>query len=146
MSNLYSVSVLTPAAAAGAPYATIHAPAGTKLGVKEIGLFCTAATASSIGIYRCNNTPVVTTNTLSVPHDPNDEAGEAGIGTAWSTAPTIGSNVALRRIVLPAAIGAGVIWQFDDLQVGVLGTGALVVWNFGAGAGSILAMYAVIDD
>jgi hypothetical protein len=57
----------------------------------------------------------------------------------------VGSNP-LRRIVLPAAIGAGVIWQFDRLIAGVLGTTSLVLWNFGGAAASALSLYIVCDD
>jgi hypothetical protein len=142
----YHGSVATPAAAAGAAYMTIWAPASTRSRLLEIGLFNNAATASSIGIYRPTNTPVATTTVVPVPADPSDGVGVTLLGTAWSTAPTIGTNVAIRRAVLPAAIGAGIIWQFPNMVFGVAGTGALVIWNFGAGAGSVLNVYCVTDD
>lgn len=145
----YSAGVLTPAAATVAPYATIAAAAALRTRIYEIGAFCNAATASSIGLYRATNTFVVTTSTLTqVEDEPTvNPAGTTIIGTAWSTAPTIGSNVPHRRAVLPAAIGAGVIWQFPQgLTVGPAGTLGLVVWNFGGSTASALNLYVVCDD
>lgn len=145
MAGNYHGAVATPAAAAGAAYMTIWAPASTRSRLLEIGVFCNAATASSIALTRPTNTPVATTTVVPLPADPSDGVGVTLLGTAWSTAPTVGT-VFLRRALLPAAIGAGIIWQFPNLVFGVAGTGALVLWNYGAGAGSVLNVYCVTDD
>lgn len=141
----YSGSVATPAAAAGAAYMTIGAAASTRTRILEIGIFVNAATASSVGLFRPTNTPVATTTVVTVPDDPADAAGVTLLGTAWSTAPTVGT-VALRRAVMPAAIGAGIIWQFENLICGPLGTGALVLWNYSGATASVLQVYIVSDD
>lgn len=142
----YGVELATVAPAAGAPYATIAA--GTKrVELRELGLFCNAATASSVRLLRPANTPVATTSTLCQPHDPaNTLASTTNIGTAWSTVPTISTNIGTRRITLPAQIGAGVIWTFYDSPLVIPPSGWLVLWNFGAAAGSVLNMYATVDE
>jgi hypothetical protein len=58
---------------------------------------------------------------------------------AWTTAPTAGT--ALRRMVLPATIGAGVIWTFPNGLV--LPTSSFfVVWQFSA----LAVTYSVYFD
>ena len=141
----YGAAVTTPAAAAGAAFCTIAAPASARVRITEIGLFLNAATATSAQLIRANNTYVATTTVSPVPEDPADPAGTSLIGTAWSTAPTI-QTVPLRRLVAPAAISAGVIWQFENLVVGPIGAGtALVLWNFGGATASALSVYVVTD-
>ncbi len=145
MARRWNTSVATPAAAAGAAFATIAAPAANRVRILEMGFFNNAATAGSIQLIRSNNTYVATTTTSPVPSDPADPAGTTLVGTAWSTAPTI-QTVPLRRIGLPASIAAGVIWQFEDMIVGPIGAGqSLVLWNFGAAIASVLQLYVVTD-
>lgn len=139
---LYGAAAATPAPALSAPYAVIRAGAGARIRLKQVGFFLNAATSSTIGLYRASNTPVPTTSALGAPYDTGDSAGTGAVDTVWSTAPTV-SGTPFRRILLPATVAAGVIWQFDDLVIGPNGTGALVVWNFnGAAGGSVLQMYA----
>jgi hypothetical protein len=142
----YSLGVVTPAAAAGAAYASIHTASTDRAKVLELGAFCNAATASSIGIIRSSNTPVATTSALGQAEDPNDPAATVNIDTAWSTAPTIGSNF-LRRFVSAASIGSGVIWTWPkDAPLIIQVSTWLVVWNYGAGAGSALSLYVKYDE
>ena len=145
----YSAAVATPAPLTVAPYATIGAAAGLRTRIFEIGLFNNAATASAIGLYRATNTFVVTTSVVTQPEEEPtiNPAGSTIVGTAWSTAPTIGSNVAFRRAQLPAAIGAGIIWQFPEgMVIGPAGVLGLVVWNFGGTTAGVQQMYVVADD
>lgn len=143
---LYSISAASPAALTVAPIATIWAAAGTRLKLKEIGVFCNAATASGVALYRPTNTPVASTTAVGQAYDTADVAGGGLLGTAWSTAPTVSAALSLRRVQLPAAIGAGVIWQFDNLIIGPAGTGSLVLWNFSGSTNSVLQVYAVWDE
>lgn len=145
MARRWSAAVTTPAAAVAAAFATIAAPASSRLRVVEIGFFNNAATAGSIQLVRSNNTYVAITTVSPVPDDPADPVGTSLISTAWSTVPTI-ATVPMRRLVLPAASGTGVIWQFEDLVAGPIGAGqSLVLWNFGAAIASALSLYVVTD-
>jgi hypothetical protein len=140
----FRAAVTTPAAASGATYATIHAVASRRLVISEIGFSNNAATASSIQLIRPSNTPVATTSLLGQADDPAEAAATGNIDTAWSTAPTIGTNP-LQRIVLPATVGAGGIWTFPNGLV-IPVSGWLVVWNHGGAAGSAQSLYAVWDE
>jgi len=145
MARRWSAAVATPAAAAGAAFATIAAPAGSRARITEIGFFNNAGTIGSVQLIRANNTYVATTTVSPVPDNPDDPVGTTLVSTAWSTAPTI-QTVPLRRITLPPSSAAGVIWQFEDLVVGPVGAGqALVLWNFGTAAASVLQLYVSTD-
>lgn len=138
---VYTLGFSSVAAAAGAAYATIHTPAGTRARILEIGLACNAATASPVGLIRPSNTPVATTSQLGQAEDPADGVSVTNIDTAWSTAPTVGT-LFLRKFGLPATIGAGLIWAWSDASPLVLNASTyLVLWNFGGAAGSVLNGY-----
>lgn len=140
----YSVAVTTPAAAAGAAYATIHTVSTDRGYLVELGISLNAATASSIQLIRASNTPVASTSNLGQAEDPGDPAATINVDTAWSTAPTVGT-LPFRRIVLPATAGAGIIWTFPlGLKIPV--SSWLVIWNYGASAGSALSLYTVFDE
>jgi hypothetical protein len=142
----YSAAVTTPAAATVAPYCTIRAGASSRARILEIGVFTNAATSSSISLQRATNTFVATTSLVGQPYDLGDPTSIAAVDTTWSTAPTITTANKIRQIVLPASIGAGVIWTFDDLVVGPAGTAGLVLWNFGAGTGSALSVHVTWEE
>lgn len=137
----YTVGAATVAPATGAPYATIHTGSSYRAQIVEIGVACNAATASSLGLIRASNTPVATTSLLGQAENPADPASTVNFDTAWSTAPTIGSNY-LRRFGLPATVGAGVIWTWSpDKPLVIPISSWLVLWNFGGSTASILQAY-----
>jgi hypothetical protein len=137
----YSRGFVSVAAGAGAAYCTIHTGANYRAKITEIALACNAATASSIGLGIPANTPVATTSVLGQAEDRADPASTVNIDTAWSTAPTTPAQF-LRQFGLPATIGAGLIWTWPPDRPLVLPISAwLAIWNFGAGAGSVLNGY-----
>jgi hypothetical protein len=141
MGSLYTQGFSTVAAASGAAYCTFHTGASRVARIRELGLSVNAATASSFGLIRPSNTPVASTSVLVLPEDPTDPAGTVNVDTAWSTAPTIGT-VFLRKFTVPAVIGNGVIWTWNPGEELIINLSAyLVLWNFGAGAGSVLNGY-----
>jgi hypothetical protein len=61
---------------------------------------------------------------------------------AWGTAPTAPTNF-LRRVTLPATIGAGIIWTFPrGLVIPV--SSSIVIWNIGTN--SVADIWIVIDE
>lgn len=142
----YEAGVTGVAAAAGAAYATIHTGANAKAAIREIGIFLSSATASSIGLIRASNTPVATTSQLGQAQDSVQPASTVNIDTAWSTAPTVGS-IFLRKAGLPATIGSGIIWTWPNGSGLVIPTSAwLVIWNFGGSAGATPVVYVVWEE
>lgn len=138
----YAAGFTTTATAAAAAIADLRSGSGERLYVREIGLFLAAATASSVGLYRPSTLGTASTTVAGQPVDPADAAATGSIGTAWSVAPAVSTNVPIRKAALPAAIGNGIIWTFPDrngLVVPV--SSSLLLWNWGAGANSILNGY-----
>jgi hypothetical protein len=147
----YEVAVSTPAAAAAAAYCGLIGNGTRRVFLRELQVTVEAATASSVGVLRPNNTPVQTTTAVPQPEDPADAAAAALLGTAWSTPPAIGANVFMRKIVIPATIGAGIIWTWpgagsDKALVIAGGVNSLVLWNYGGGAGSVLSAVFVLEE
>lgn len=143
---LYSVSATTPAAASGAAYATFHTVATRKAYLREVRIFVAAATASSVGLIRPNNTPVATTSIIPVAYDTTDAAATALLDTAWSTAPTIGTNVFLRKSNLANVQGAYDIWTFQPQTLPMAQNTFLVLWNYGGATGSALDVTFVYEE
>lgn len=142
----YEVGFASVAATTGAAYSSFKGDTGASAFLRETGSFCNAATASSLLLGRPANTPVDTTTTVG--NAVNPDASEAAVGriaSTWSTAPTT-PTVVFRRILLPATIGAGIIWVWNPGEEIVTSktagtTNWVVWWNYGAGTGSVLNQY-----
>ena len=145
----YSIGFVSTATTTGAPIATIEAPT-RQLAVVEIGVFCNAATASAVSLFR--NTASGEANSAASsagqPYNPADVAGTGLIGTAWTTPPTITAASRIRRGQLPATIGAGLIWTFPAPLLIRNGTKTdyIVLWNESAGTNSVLNGYVTWDE
>lgn len=137
----YSIGITSVAATTGATLCTLHTGASNRAKITEIYVSCNAATASSIGLIRPANTPVATTSQLGQAENIDDPASGTNADTAWSTAPTISTNVYLRKFGLPATIGAGFIWTWPEHAPLVLNASSwLVLWNFSGSTDSALSV------
>lgn len=141
----YEVGFASVAAAAAAAYQEIRATATKPLQILELGFFCNAATASSVGFGRPATAGTATGATTVQADRSGDATGTATTASTWSAAPTA-PTVFHRRIVLPASIGAGVIWQWPPGVLTIPVSGSMVLWNFGGAAGSVLNGYFVVDE
>lgn len=92
-----------------------HASQG-RLRLRELGIFLAAATASTYGLGRPNAIGVTPTSpVVGQAEDSADAAAVGATAVAWGTRPTTpASSIYLRRISMPAAIGAGIIWTWPD--------------------------------
>jgi hypothetical protein len=141
----HGCNVAFNAPAAGAPIATIHTGATGQARIIQLAVYITAATATSPALYRASNTPVATTSSLGQPLDPNDIASLVNMDTAWSTAPLIGSNVAIKGATIAATAGAGMVWQWNR-EIYIPRSSWLVIWHFGAATGSAGRIEAEWDE
>lgn len=113
---VYSITGRTTLVAATAtPLAMLlKATTGSIARVSEVGVSMATAVASSIGLAR-STTATTTPTSLGTPTPMNnrDAAGTAISAVAWAT---IGAATggAFRRIALPATVGAGWVWMFDE--------------------------------
>ena len=140
--NLYTAGFVTVAAATGAAYATFHTTAANLMRIREIGIFVNAATASSVEIVQCT-TATASTSVLGQALDQSATTTSiSSVDTAWTVAPVIGTNVPLNKITIPATIGSGVIWDWNEGEELIIPAGKyFALWNFGAGTGSVLNGY-----
>jgi hypothetical protein len=144
---LYSMGVSKAAPTTGTCIAMIRPASSNDVSIREIGVFNSTAVASSVGLVRTATTGTPSTSALVQSDIPGLTAGGTNIDTAWSAAPTIAA-VYFRKIVLPATIGAGIIWSFEprDLIARNGATTQVCLWNFGAGTAAALEVYVVIEE
>jgi hypothetical protein len=146
MGRVFEIGFRGATAAAGAAYGQIIAGASGALRIREIGFFSATAVAASVGLGRAANQPATAAPIAALQTDPRDAVTSlASAAASWSTAPTVPAAF-YRRIVLPAVIGAGIIWSWPAeaplivIPVAAVGQ-ALVLWNFGAAAGPAPDIY-----
>jgi hypothetical protein len=136
----YSAGFQTLAANASA-YCTLHTGSSYQARITEMGFACNAATASPIALCYANNTPVANVSVIGLAEYHQDPAATVNCDTNWSTIPN-STGLYFRRFMLPATIGAGVVWTWPpDRPLVVPVSTYLVLWNPIATAGSILNGY-----
>jgi len=141
--GVYSIGLSTGAPAAGAPYAEIRA---TTSAIVEIAITLKSATPSAIGLIRTATlgTSLAANRFGGQPEDPSKTPAAGFVANGWTAAPTISATpLFLRQIEVPGIVGTTIIWTWSaesPLLVGATATEALVIWNFGVGAGSDLSL------
>lgn len=118
--------------------------------VKEMGFFVAGvAGAYNFAIGRpaaIGVTPTANTAIVPLPLDTGTPATTVTMAIAWGTAPTTPTNsVYLRRINLPATLGAGVIWTFQDPII-VPVSSSLVCFVLSTPTGSSFLDYYIVFD
>lgn len=99
----------------------------------EVGISASTAVSGTVGLIRPSAVGATFTSTgTGQPEDNIAGAGAAVIDTAATTPPTIGTTY-MRRITLPATIGAGVIWSFPNGVV-VPTSASIALWQITAAA------------
>jgi len=140
---VYSLALNSTVTTTGAAAWDAKAGSANRPAIMEMSLNLGAATASTYGVGRAGNTPTQTSAVLLQAEDPGDPAAATGCAVAWSVAPTIPA-LFLRRVSLPATIGAGIIWTFPRGLV--LATSAsLLVWNLATNSASV-NIHVVADE
>lgn len=137
-------------ATADAPLVAIRAPAAEVGRLLELGITLDAATVTKIGLARATAVSVTPATTKpgrnTVPGAP--DSGTVLV-SSWATPPTISTNY-LRQVIIPAAVGAGIVWSWPadrPLQIGLGSAIAeLVIANLVAVAPSVFRYYAVWED
>ena len=141
MSDRYTASAASAAApTAAAAFAEFRNAATRRCYVHEIGVFLGAATASGVALVRATaqGTGGASSGT-GQPEDTNAPAATASglFVAAFTLAPTFTAANAMRRIRLPAAIGAGLIWSWpESMPLIVPASASLVLFNNHSATGS----------
>ena len=141
----YTLGVRTSGVGSGAAGWEIRTSANVRARLIEFGVFLAAATASTFGLGRPAAIGVTPTSPVDFqPEDPADPtvASQVQSALAWGTGPTAPTNF-LRRISLPATIGTGIIWTWQNGLV-IPASSSLVLWNLAANG--VSDAYAIIDE
>lgn len=111
------------------------AHATTKARIRRIQGTLVTAAATVIGLGRpaaIGLTP--TTPLTALPDDAGLPTGATTGATAWGTGPTIPTQF-LRRVALPATIGANWLWEWDkNDELIIVPSFSVVLWNILGGA------------
>lgn len=129
----YGIGVQKATTAAAGLLCQLRSGASRDLRVFEIGVFNVSGVTGEVGLIR--PTAVGATFTSSAVGAAEDNAAGTGVAVvdlAATTAPTIGANY-MRRIQLPASIGAGVIWTFP-IGINIPTSSSMVLWQLSASA------------
>lgn len=141
----YSAGFTKAAPATATMVAQLRTSSTKDVRVWEVGVFASTAVALSVGLIRSATVGATFTSVTPTADDTSLGAASTLVDTAATTAPTISTNVYLRKIVLPATIGAGIIWSFP-MGIVVPTSGGLLLWNFGAGTGPAIEGYYTFEE
>jgi hypothetical protein len=128
MTQLYEASGTVTTGAAAGPIAAFIASASAKPDLREIGLFAATAVSGTILIGRPAANVTTTTTMLGQALDPGDPAATCSLTTVLPTAGTVPANP-FRRFVLPATIGAGIVWVWGINELSVAASAQLTLWQ-----------------
>jgi hypothetical protein len=133
MGNRYEVGLTKTTGAAAGPITTLLTAAGSRAVIREIGIFATTAVAGEIGIGRPAAVGTgAATGTLGQALDSADVAALTTLVTSFATTqPTAPTNF-LRRVQLPAVIGAGIVFVWEPQEFIVPISANLVIWQISA--------------
>lgn len=134
MARYYETTVQKTTGAAAGPIATLLTAATPgRIEIREIGVFATTAVAGEVGTGRpAAAGSGAATGNLGQATDPNDVAGTATLVTSFATTQPTAPTIAMRRIQLPAVIGAGMVWVWAPGDLVVAISSNFVVWQFSA--------------
>jgi hypothetical protein len=141
----YSAGFTKAAPATGTFASQIRTTSSKDIRVWEVGCFCSTAVALSVGLIRSLTVGATFTTITPVAEDTSAGTATALVDTAITTQPTITANTYLRKAVLPATIGAGIVWSFPMGLVVPVSAG-LLLWNFGGGTGPAIEGYWTYDE
>lgn len=137
-------------AAAATPIVALRCPATERMALRELGITLQAATSTRLGLARASVVSVTPTGNFAGQNkQPGAPASGSTLVTGWTTIPTAGGTP-LRRVTLPAAIGAGIVWTWpaDDPLIVGLGSAIaeLCINNLAAVAPSLFDFWAIWED
>jgi len=132
----YEVGILTTGVTNATPACEFVAGSGKPMSILEMGIFLNAATATTLTLGRPGNTPTTgTPQTGTLPTTLGNSLGVSVGGivlSGWGTTPTVpAAGNSFRMLQLAAAIGNGVVWNWEEGEMVVSPTrsSGLVLWN-----------------
>lgn len=130
MASYYAVSDRSASPTAAARYAEIRTGSGQRMYIREIGIsVAVAGAAPTVGLIRVNALGVTPTSPKAgQAEDPAQPATSVTSAVAWATPPTLpGTPIYLRRVGLPATIGAGWVWTWNPGEELVVAVSSAII-------------------
>jgi len=140
----FSVAFTKAATGTNTLIAQLRTSASRDVRVWEIGVFSTTAVLTDVGVARATAVGSGFTSVTPQADDFSTGAATVLLDTAATGAPT-NSAAYLRRAVLPATAGSGVVWTFPAAITVPISAG-LLLWNAGTGTSAALAGYVTYDE
>ena len=125
---IYSGDFATTVTTTSAPAMDFRGGSANSPAVMEVAIVLAAATASTYWFTRSANSPTQTGTTALLAENPADPTSSTTQAVTWSVAPTQ-SGAVFRRAVLPATIGAGVVYTFPRGFKIAAAAATAMVWN-----------------
>lgn len=128
------------------PFASLYAVANVRLQLREVWCFNTTAIGLTVALHRFTTAGTPGTGQVEAKHDGDTPAAQGTVFDLHTgTPPTLGDKLAQAPIA--AAIGAGVVWTFDDVPIRIPpgtanGVGILVA----TGTGQVCDVMFVWDE
>lgn len=140
-----SLGITTTATASAADVLDIAAGTNNAVRLMELHIYLNTAVATKLALFRTTALGTRTSPTTLGAEDPNDETTPIStIALAWSVAATKAS-IALRRISLPATIGAGIIWTWGPRGLLIPKAGSLILSNTAGAVIGLCDVNAIVD-
>jgi hypothetical protein len=145
--SITSLALTTSATASAADLWDLVATAAVNVRLMELHIFLNTAVATKVGLFRTSAEGTRTSPTTFNNEDPNDQTPLSTSALAWSVAATKAAT-ALRRLTLPATIGAGIIstWGPRGLVIPKGTTAGLILSNTAGAVIGLLDITAVVDE
>ena len=140
---IFSLAQRTSGASSGTAALEIIAGSNNAFSLKEIGLTLNAGTATTLGMGAPAANGTTPTSVVVLSEDQgNTTTGATSGALTWATGPTL-PTAFVRRVSLPATVGAGIVWTFPR-GFNVLKSTTEIIWNFVTG--SVLDVWYVLDE
>jgi len=137
---------MTAAPTATLPGASIYAPAGGDLRVREIGVFNSTGTTCTVSLRRLSTTGTQGASQNVFEYDEGSMPVLGTVFAAHSVLPTLVNGI-IRYGACGAAIGAGFVWTFGENGLTIpAGTGNGIGFLCPTGTGQILDYYIDWDE
>lgn len=133
----------TIAGTAALPLASLYSTAAVRPRIVEIGVWNTTSTALVVAVNRLTTAGTPGAGLTEVPEDSPLHVAVATGFAGHTVGPTVGGE--LRRATLGAAVGSGVIWTFQGVELSestASGIGLLVP----TGTGQVLDYHIAWDE
>jgi hypothetical protein len=145
MARFHAGTRSTGAGSTTLPVGSLYAIASVAGRIVEIGVFNTTATAVAIKLVRLTTAGTQGSGLVESKDDGDSVAASMTAFDTHSGAPTLGDDLGYRT-TLGAAVGAGVIWTFDNGLRIPPGTANGIGIIVATGTGQILDWYVVWDE